>query len=125
MIKKERAACLLAVLLVVALCGLAYGEESNKEAMKQANNPLASFSTLNLQNYHIPELSETDGTANTLWIRYATPFGLFKGNWLLRASLPVNMAPTPEGTGSGLGSVNAVAAYLFKMKNPQHDEKTQ
>ena len=119
MLKVGRGAFAVVALAIFAFCGLAHGEESNKEAMKQANNPLASFTTLNFQNYYIPELSETDGTANTFWIRYATPFKLFKGNWLLRASLPVSMAPTPEGTASGLGSVNAFAAYLFKMKNPE------
>ena len=119
MIKVERVACVLVAVFVVVLCGSAHGQEASEEAMKQANNPLASFTTLNFHNYFIPELSETDGTANTLWIRYATPFKLFKGNWLLRASLPVNMAPTPEGSASGLGSVNAFAAYLFKMKNPE------
>ena len=119
MFRVGRGAFVVVAVSIFALCGSVDAQESNKEAMKQANNPLASFTTLNFQNYYIPELSETDGTANTFWIRYATPFKLFKGNWLLRASLPVNMAPTPEGTGSGLGSVNAFAAYLFKMKNPE------
>jgi len=82
--------------------------------MKQANNPLVSFTTLNLQNYYIPELDETDGTANTFSIRYAQPFRLFKGNWLLRASSPVQRVPTIEGAESGLGAINAFAAYLFK-----------
>jgi hypothetical protein len=77
MIKNESVVCLMAVLLVVALCGPANGQEASEEAMKQANNPLASFTTLNIQNYYIPELDETDGTANTLWIRYAQPFRLF------------------------------------------------
>jgi len=122
MIKIERMACLLAALLVVALGGPAYGQETSaedKEAAKQANNPLASFTTLNFHNYYIPELDETDGTANTMWIRYAQPFKLFKGNWLLRASLPVQRVPTMEGSESGLGAFNAFAAYLFKTKNPE------
>ena len=122
MIKVERVACVLAALFIIALCGPAHGQETSAEATeaaKQANNPLASFTTLNIQNYYISELDETDGTANTLWIRYAQPFKLFKGNWLLRASLPVNRVPTPAGTESGLGSINAFAAYLFKMKNPE------
>ena len=121
MITMERVACLLAALLVVALVGPAYGQEDSaeaKEAMKQANNPLASFTTLNFHNYYIPELEETDGTANTFWIRYAQPFRLFKGDWLVRASMPVNRVPTPEGSESGLGAINAFAAYLFKTKNP-------
>lgn len=107
-------ACVVAALFIVVLCGSASAGEGNQEAMKQANNPLASFTTLNLQNYYMPELDETDGTANTLWIRYATPFRLFKGDWLLRASLPVQRVPTLDGSESGLGAVNAFAAYLFK-----------
>ena len=118
MFKVERVACVLVALFVVVLCGSAHGQEVSEEAMKQANNPLASFTTLNFHNYYIPEVDERDGTANTFWIRYATPFKLFKGDWLLRASLPVNRVPTPEGSESGLGSVNAFAAYLFKTKDP-------
>lgn len=121
MIKVKRVACVLAALFIIALCGPVHGQEASeeaKEAMKQANNPLASFTTLNIQNYYISELDETDGTANTFWIRYAQPFKLFKGEWLLRASLPLNRVPTPAGSESGLGSINAFAAYLFKMKNP-------
>ena len=122
MIKVERVACYMAALFIIALCSSAHGQEASEEAtqaMKQANNPLASFTTLNFHNYYIPELDETDGTANTFWIRYAQPFKLFKGDWLMRASMPVNRVPTPDGSESGLGAINAFAAYLFKMKNPQ------
>ena len=120
MFRAGRIACVVATLFIIALCGSVHGqeEEASKEAMKQANNPLASFTTLNFHNYYIPELDETDGTANTFWIRYAQPFRLFKGDWLLRASLPVQRVPTLEGTQSGLGPANAFAAYLFKTKNP-------
>jgi hypothetical protein len=108
----------LTVVFAVVLGGSAHGQEASEEDMKQANNPLASFTTLNFHNYYISELDETDGTANTFWIRYAQPFKVFKGNWLLRASLPVNRVPTPEGMETGLGPANAFAAYLFKMRNP-------
>ncbi len=53
MFKVERVACVLAALFVVVLCGSVYGQEASeeaKEAMKQANNPLASFTTLNIQS---------------------------------------------------------------------------
>ena len=106
------------VVFAIAISGSIHGEESSKDAEKQANNPLASFTTLNFHNYYIPELVEVDDTANTLWIRYAQPFRLFKGDWLLRASLPVQRVPTPEGMESGLGAANAFAAYLIDTGNP-------
>ena len=121
MIRVKRVAYGLAALFVVALCGPAHGHETSdedKQAMIQANNPLASFTTLNFHNYYQPELVETDGTANLLWMRYAQPFRLFKGDWLLRASLPVQRVPTPEGMESGLGAANAFAAYLIDTGNP-------
>ena len=87
MFRTARIACVVATLFIIALCGSVDGQEASEEDMKQANNPLASFTTFNFHNYFIPELDETDGTANTFWIRYAQPFRLFKGDWLLRASL--------------------------------------
>lgn len=102
----------------IALNGAALGQGLSEENMKQANNPLASFRTLNFHNYYIPEISETDETANNFWIRYAQPFEVGSSNWLVRASLPVQRAPTPTGTESGLGPANAFAAYLFDIDKP-------
>jgi hypothetical protein len=108
----------LLVPLYVAFCGPAAGQELSQAAMKQANNPLASFQTLNFHNYYIPEVSGTDETANTFWVRYATPVSLFGGDWIVRASLPVQRVPTPTGSESGLGAANAFGAYLFDTGNP-------
>ncbi len=90
----------------------------SEEDLKQANNPLASFKTLNFQNYYVPEVSDSDGTANTFWVRYAQPVKAMGGNWLVRASLPVQRVPTANGNASGLGAINAFAAYLFDTGNP-------
>jgi len=90
----------------------------SEEDLKQANNPLANFKTLNFQNYYVPEVSDSDGTANTFWVRYAQPVNVFGGDWLVRASLPVQRVPTAGGNSSGLGAINAFAAYLFKTGNP-------
>ena len=70
-----------------------------------ANNPLASITAFNIQNYYIPELSELDDqNANTFWLRYAQPLGK---NYLFRASLPVPRVPTGNSeTTSGLGDLN-------------------
>ena len=82
----------------------------------EANNPLAKFQAFNVHNYYVPALSELDGqNANTFWLRYAQPFG----KWLFRASLPASRVPTADSrTMSGLGDVNAFAAYLFDTGDP-------
>jgi hypothetical protein len=90
----------------------------SEEDLKQANNPLASFTAYNFHNYYLAEISDTDDTANTFWARYVKPFKLGKSDWLLRASLPLKRVPTATGTESGLGAINAFAAYLFDTKDP-------
>jgi len=89
------------------------------DAAAQANNPLANLTALNLQNYHIPELSGSDENANQFWVRYAQPFEAFGGDWLLRASMPVSRFPTGVNQSeSGLGDSNVFATYLFDTGNP-------
>ncbi len=87
--------------------------------MAQANNPLANMTAFNLHNYYIGKQTETDESANQFWLRYARPFKL-GGDWLMRASLPINTFPTtPEGNKkTGLGDLNVFAAYLFDTGNP-------
>ena len=65
----------------------------------------------NLHNYYIGELTETDEDANQFWMRFAMPFTL-GGDWLMRASLPINSYPTPPdaSTETGLGDLNVFAA---------------
>jgi len=90
------------------------------DAAAQANNPLANMTAFNLQDYYIGRLTETDDDANQFWLRYAQPFTLFGGKWLMRASLPLNSYPAPPdgGTETGLGDVNAFAAYLIDTGDP-------
>jgi len=90
------------------------------DAAAQANNPLANMTAFNLQNYYIGRVTETDKDANQFWLRYAQPFKLLGGNWLMRASLPVNSYPTPPDGGmeTGLGDINAFAAYLIDTGDP-------
>jgi hypothetical protein len=90
----------------------------SEDDLKQANNPLAAFTSYNFQNYYVPELSDNDGTANTFWTRYVKPFSVGKSNWLLRASLPIQRVPTATGNELGLGALNAFAAYLGDSKKP-------
>lgn len=90
----------------------------SEQDLKQANNPLANFQTINFQNYFVPEISGSDGTANTFFARYARPVSAFGGNWLIRASLPIQRVPTATGNESGLGAMNAFATWLFDTGNP-------
>ena len=86
----------------------------------QANNPLANFAAVNLQDYYIGELTSPDKSANQFWLRYAQPVSLGETNWIFRASLPVNSYPVAPSwsTTTGIGDLNAFAAYLIDTGNP-------
>ena len=115
----SRMRCGLATLWVGAAC-LQAGAQAQDGASAQANNPLANSTAINLQNYYIGKLTETDDTANQFWLRYARPFKLGETNWLMRASLPVNTYPVGTGGShdTGLGDLNLFAAYLIDVGNP-------
>jgi len=85
----------------------------------QANNPLADMKAFNLHDYYIGKQTGSGEDANQFWMRYAQPFSL-GGDWLMRASLPINTFPTPPDSDkeTGLGDLNVFAAYLFDMGNP-------
>lgn len=96
-------------------------DETDTNAAAQANNPLANMKALNFQNYYSPELTGSDHTANTLWVRYAQPISLGDTNWLIRASLPINSFPDPTKNGdktTNIGDFNIFAAYLMDIGNP-------
>lgn len=115
-------ACLLLVALAGPTSGLAQEDaqpqaDGQPSAEAQANNPLASFTAFNVQNYYIPSLSELDDqNANNFFLRYAQPFG---NKWLMRASLPISRVPTGPGTTtSGVGDLNFNFFYLFDTGSP-------
>jgi hypothetical protein len=91
-------------------------EDDSGDALAQANNPLASFTTVAMQNYYVPELTGSpDATSDTFWLRYAKPVG----NWIVRGSLPLLHVPiSPTATESGLGDLNAFAARLIDIGRP-------
>jgi len=101
----------LAIAVLGCLATPALPQEANESDMKQANNPLANKKAFNVQNYYIPDIYDLpDEKANTAWLRYVQPIS----RWLARASLPLNTFPTSSGeTESGLGDLNAFAAYIF------------
>lgn len=52
-------------------------------------------------------------------IRYAQPFELFGGKWLMRATLPFNTTPQPDGGHeTGLGDFNLLAALTIDAGKP-------
>ena len=107
---------------LVCLAGAASAQEKSVESdAAQANNPLANFTALNLHNYYIGKLTDTDKNANQFWLRYAQPFSIGGTNWLLRASLPISTFPLPPSLDheTGLGDANVFAAYLIDVGNPK------
>jgi len=106
----------------VAICaapGFVSAQGGSSDAA-QANNPLANFTAVNLQNYYIGKLTTPDKDANQFWLRYAQPFSLGRTNWIFRGSLPVNSYPVaPDwNTTTGVGDLNAFAAYLIDTGDP-------
>ncbi len=111
--------CLTLILSLMTLLPAAAQAEEATDASAQANNPLANMTAFNLHNYYIGELTGSGENANQFWLRYAKPFSL-GGDWLMRASVPINSFPTAASgsTETGLGDLNVFAAYLFDTGNP-------
>ena len=105
---------ILLLLICLSMVSLA---DSNDES--QANNPLANFKALNLQNYYIGEFTENNQDANTAWLRYAQPLTIGDSQWLMRASLPFKSFPDPSGGKThGLGDFNIFAAKIIDVGKP-------
>jgi hypothetical protein len=92
-----------------AAVATAHRSASVKEA-DEANNPLATKASVNLQDYYVTGLSGlADSNANTAFLRVSTPF------WrvLPRVSLPFQSISTPGSAVSGLGDLQAFANFVF------------
>ena len=111
-------AAISALLISILLPGKALSADK-ADVAAQANNPLADMRAFNLHNYYIGEQTGTGDSANQFFMRYAQPVS-FGGDWLLRATLPVNTLPTPPDGNkeTGIGDLNVFAAYLFDVGNP-------
>ena len=118
MLMRKVTFCLLALFLASVLSGHAVSAQE-ADVSAQANNPLADMKAFNLHDYYIGKQTGSGEDANQLWLRYAQPFSL-GGDWLMRASLPINTFPTPPDGDkeTGLGDLNVFAAYLFDTGNP-------
>lgn len=117
----DRLRIVLAVVLLAAAASPAVADDEAKKqaALAAANNPLANLKAFNLQNYFVPELSESDETSNQFWLRYAQPIPTPIGSFLTRASLPVLTVPTGADTSdSGLGDMNIFSAYMIPLGDP-------
>ncbi|MFD1292360.1 hypothetical protein ACFQ5N_00815 [Lutibacter holmesii] len=103
------------LLLTVSLLFTVISFSQSDEEKAQANNPLASITAFNMQQYYSPNLSgDSEATSSTYWLRFATP----TGRVLWRASVPVGTYSSDK-TGldeSGLGDVDLFAAYLAVSK---------
>lgn len=111
----KEAALLGAVVLGGAvLLGAATKTQSQPSAdeVREANNPLSTKKSVNLQDSWSKEIHGTDESANQLYLRAAMPFG----RWLTRVTVPVvtSAAAVPE---SGLGDIQLFATYLIKQED--------
>lgn len=96
---------------LVLFCTAAAAQKKDAAQMaKQANNPLASITTISLHDVYSPRLYGLSGSANTTWIRAVQPIG---GKVLIRASLPVNTLSTESFERSGLGDMNIFATFIL------------
>jgi hypothetical protein len=86
-------------------------KEAQKE-MEEANNPLASFVSFNVQDYYFAKLTDTDEVGNTAWLRFISPIGK---KIIFRASVPLPTKYLGNDTTyqSGIGNINIFAAYLL------------
>ena len=104
---------LITIILTLFICTVTLAQTDEEKA--QANNPLASITAFNLQQYYSSNLSgDSQATSGTYWLRFATP----TGRVLWRASLPFGTYSS-EKTGldeSGMGDLDVFAAYLAIQK---------
>ncbi len=92
--------------------------QAEASAAAQANNPLASMTAFNIQNYYIGRQTQSGDAANQFWLRYAQPLSLAGSDWVMRASLPVNSFPADGHYETGMGDLNVFAAYLIDTGDP-------
>lgn len=119
--KTAFASALGAVFVIGLLSGFASGPARAQDAAAaQANNPIAGTQAVSFQNLYAGELTGIDRDANQFYFRYAMPFRAFGGQWLMRATLPVNSLPDPAGgTNTGVGDLNILAAFTFDTGDPK------
>lgn len=104
----------LIISLVLVVSSVLVFAQSDAEALKQSNNPLANIKSLNINNYYMPSLaSDANASVNTTMIRYAQPIGKV----LVRATLPVTTINSDTYQSSGISGFNIFGAYLLSDSN--------
>ena len=90
--------------------------ELSANELKNANNPLAPKTMINIHNYFVPSLHGLpDVTLNNLNIRVSQPVGRF----FLRASLPVNtISAAGASPRSDIGDLSIFGIYTFPNISP-------
>ena len=117
--KQISAAIVLGAASAAFIPRVSAAQDAPASAAAQANNPLAAFNTFNLQNQYTGELTGSGQSANSFFLRGATPVSAFGGDWLVRYTLPINRFPDPTGgNATGIGDFNVFAAYLIDTGNP-------
>lgn len=77
------------ILLAAVLTRSAARADGAGDASAQADSALADMPALNVQDYYIGRITDTDQDGNQFWLRLAEPFEVAGTPWLMRASLPV------------------------------------
>ncbi|MGS4947273.1 hypothetical protein ACVDG3_17480 [Meridianimarinicoccus sp. RP-17] len=110
------ARCLAVLTLAAGLSGRADAQDS-----VQANNPIGSLTSFNLQNQFIGNLSTVDEHANILNFRLIQPFTIGESTSISRTTVPLTTQPVGPGFDqrTGLGDTNVFAARLFDTGNPR------
>lgn len=104
----------------LAIAAMLWGSCAEAQDSLQANNPIASATSLNLQNEFVGNLSTLDESANILNLRAVQPFRLFGGDWVARATLPIVTLPTAPSLDkeTGLGDFNIFALKILDVGSP-------
>lgn len=117
------ASALLALLVQIPSAGAVQEEASKAEDANKANNPLTPAPALNLQNYYVPKLFDSDKYTNDLYVRGALPLppmGVVPVPQLLRLTIPVSTRPeTGGGYTTGIGDINIFDIFLLKTQGTQ------
>ncbi|MFV0431426.1 MAG: hypothetical protein ACK5MJ_04515 [Alphaproteobacteria bacterium] len=113
-INKKNSIYISAILYaILSTQSISFAEETSSTT--DANNPLSQMKAFSTHNYYIGDLTGLDNNANQTWFRFAAPFSLGNTDWVLRASLPMNVTPTGDGHEFGLSDLNLLFAYLIDV----------
>ncbi len=98
--------------LLTALHGAA---QPSSQQMNEANNPLTPKITVNLHDQWAPRLYGSDDWTNAFLLRGLVPHRLGGAPQVLRGTLPIATAPSPDGgTVTGLGDLTLFDLFLLK-----------